>query len=190
MKFALLVGFISVLGLSATASAALPEACGPNANILSESTFAHGGAEVKLTTLSCPGSVVRGGGSLMNASKRQAVSQCNAATNPCSGIACNPAGVQPSLFDCNDLTIALDGLSAPVLIPPSNAVIGTLGTCAYIFINADTVEYSLCPSSLATWGIDTTTQCFTTTTSTIAGLCESSGIPNPGNNWLVLVQHS
>jgi hypothetical protein len=93
--------------------------------------------------------------------------------------------------------------AAPVLIPPSNAVIGTLGTCAYIFINADTVEYSLCPSSLvslsksqrlmgsiihpkATWGIDTTTQCFTTTTSTIAGLCESSGIPNPGNNWLVL----
>ncbi|KAJ7270487.1 hypothetical protein C8J57DRAFT_1321906 [Mycena rebaudengoi] len=188
MKFAILVGFISVLGLSGTVRSELPTACGPNANILSENTFTHQGAEVKLTTISCPGSDIRGRGSLVNSSKRQVVSQCNAVTSPCSSLTCDSSGVQPSLFDCNDLTIALDGISTPILIPPGNGVIATLATCAYIFINLDTVEYSLCPIALATWGIDTTTHCFTTTTSTIAGTCLSSGVP--GNDWGVLVGHS
>ncbi|KAJ6572435.1 hypothetical protein DFH09DRAFT_1152943 [Mycena vulgaris] len=184
MKFALLVSFMSVLGLSVTASPALPTSCGPNANILSESSFTHEGAEVKLTTISCPGSDVRGRGSLVNASKRQVVSQCNPTTNPCSAISCSSAGVQPSLFDCNDLTIALDGISSDILISPGNGVIASLGTCAYIYLNLDTVEYSVCPSAFATWGIDTTTQCFTTFQTIIAGTCFSPEIA--GNNWEVL----
>ncbi|KAJ6630017.1 hypothetical protein B0H10DRAFT_1939264 [Mycena sp. CBHHK59/15] len=188
MKFALLVAFTSVLGLSATASPALPTVCGPNANILSESSFTHEGAEVKLTTISCPGSDVRGRSSLVNTSKRQVVSQCNAVTNPCSAISCNSAGAEPSIFDCNSLTIALDGLSSDILIPPSNGVIASLGTCAYIYFNLDTVEYSVCPSGFATWGIDTTTQCFTTFDTIIAGTCFSPEIP--GNNWEVVILNS
>ncbi|KAJ7445633.1 hypothetical protein FB451DRAFT_1292679 [Mycena latifolia] len=185
MKVASIVALMSVLGLSVTASPALPTACGPNANVLSESSFTHEGAEVKLTTISCPGSDVRGRSSLVNASKRQ-VSQCN--TNSCSGISCNSAGVQPSISDCNSLTIALDGISSPILIPPGNGEIATLGTCAYIYINLDTVEYSLCASEWATLGIDTTTQCFTTFKTIIAGTCLSPGIS--GNNWEVIVTHS
>ncbi|KAJ7830568.1 hypothetical protein B0H14DRAFT_2806922 [Mycena olivaceomarginata] len=188
MKFALLVAFISVLGLSVTASPALPTACGPNANILGESTFTHEGAEVKLTTISCPGSNVRGRGSLVNAAKRQVVSQCSPTTNPCSAISCNSAGVQPSLLDCNSLTIALDGISSNILIPADNGVIASLGTCAYIYLNLDTVEYSVCPIAFATWGIETTTQCFTTFQTTIAGTCFSPEIP--GNNWQVQAVHS
>ncbi|KAJ7863992.1 hypothetical protein B0H14DRAFT_2737054 [Mycena olivaceomarginata] len=174
MKFALLVAFISVLGLSVTASPALPAACGPNANILGESTFTHEGAEVKLTTISCPGSNVRGRGSLVNAAKRQVVSQCSPTTNPCSAISCN---------NCNSLTIALDGISSNILIPADNGGDASLGTCAYIYLNLDTVEYSVCPTAFATWGIETTTQCFTTFQTTIAGTCFSPEIP--GNNWQV-----
>ncbi|KAJ7843935.1 hypothetical protein B0H13DRAFT_1909174 [Mycena leptocephala] len=144
MNFALLVAFASVLGLSVTASSVLPTACGPNANILSESSFAHKGAEVKLATISCPGSDVQGRGSLANASKRQVVSQCDAVTNPCM---CDLRPEQPSLLDCNNLTIALDGLSDPLLIPPSTGVNATLATCTYIYINLDTVEYSVCGST-------------------------------------------
>ncbi|KAJ6574217.1 hypothetical protein B0H19DRAFT_1063201 [Mycena capillaripes] len=183
MKFTLILAFISVFGLSGTASPALPSVCGPNANILGESSFTHEGTEVKLTTISCPGSNVRGRGSLVSASKRQVVSQCNPTTNPCNAISCNSSGVQPSLFDCNSLTIALDGISSNILIPANNGVIASLGTCVYIYLNLDTVEYSVCPSAFATWGIDTTTQCFTTFQTTIAGTCFSPEIP--GNNWQV-----
>ncbi|KAJ7271505.1 hypothetical protein C8J57DRAFT_1600972 [Mycena rebaudengoi] len=185
MKFALLLAFASVLDLLVTASPAFPTACGPTANILSESSFAHGGAEVKLTTISCLGSDVRGRGSLVNASKRQVVSQCDAVSNPCM---CDLRPEQPSLFDCNDLTIALDGLSSPLLIPPSTGVIATLGTCTYIYINLDTVEYSVCGSAFGTLGIDTTTHCFTTLTTSIGGLCFSPEIP--GNDWFVQVTAS
>ncbi|KAJ7021750.1 hypothetical protein C8F04DRAFT_1241159 [Mycena alexandri] len=188
MKFALLVAFASVLGLSVTASAVLPTACGPNANILSESSFAHKGAEVKLSTISCPGSDVRGRGSLVNALKRQVVSQCDAVTNPCSSTVCDLRPEQPSLLDCNDLTIALDGLSDPLLIPPSTGVIATLATCTYIYINLDTVEYSVCGSAFGTLGIDTTTHCFTTSTTSIGGICFSPQVP--GNDWFVQVEAS
>ncbi|KAJ7018460.1 hypothetical protein C8F04DRAFT_1243250 [Mycena alexandri] len=200
MKFALLVAFASVLGLSVTASSVLPTACGPNANILSESSFAHKGAEVKLSTISCPGSDVRGRGSLVNALKRQVVSQCDAVTNPCSSTVCDLRPEQPSLLDCNDLTIALDGLSDPLLIPPSTGVIATLATCTYIYINLDTVEYSVCGSAFVaspdgpiirpkgTLGIDTTTHCFTTSTTSIGGICFSPQVP--GNDWFVQVEAS
>ncbi|KAJ7342812.1 hypothetical protein DFH08DRAFT_1011207 [Mycena albidolilacea] len=180
MKFALLVAFASVLGLSGIASSVLPTVCGPNANILSESSFAHKGAEVKLATISCPGSDVRGRGSLVNAGKRQVVSQCDAVTNPCM---CDLRPEQPSLLDCNDLTIALDGLSDPLLVPPSTGVIATLATCTYIYINLDTVEYSACGSAFGTLGIDTTTHCFTTSNTSIGGLCFSPQVP--GNDWFV-----
>ncbi|KAJ7744178.1 hypothetical protein B0H16DRAFT_1858184 [Mycena metata] len=185
MKSALLVAFASVLGLSVTASTVFPAACGPNANILSESSFTHKGAEVKLVTISCPGSDVRGRGTLGNPSKRQALSQCDALTNPCTGFECDLRADQPSLLDCNDLTIALDGLSDPILIPPSTGVVATLATCTYVYINTDTVEYSVCGSAFGTLGIDTTTHCFTSFTTSIGGICFSP--ETPGNDWVVQV---
>ncbi|KAJ7795165.1 hypothetical protein B0H14DRAFT_3158805 [Mycena olivaceomarginata] len=186
--FALLVAFISVLGLSVTASPALPTACGPNANILGESTFTHEGAEVKLTTISCPGSNVRGRGSLVNAAKRQVVSQCSPTTNPCSAISCNSAGVQPSLLDCN----SLNNCPGRYIVQYSHSC-RQWGDCfsrhmRLHYLNLDTVEYSVCPTAFATWGIETTTQCFTTFQTTIAGTCFSPEIP--GNNWQVQAVHS
>ncbi|KAJ7772368.1 hypothetical protein B0H16DRAFT_1513236 [Mycena metata] len=180
MKLILLVTFASVLGL--TASSLLPTACGSNANILSESSFTHKGAEVKLTTISCPGSDVRGRSSLVNPTKPQVVSQCDAVANPCISIVCDFRPEQPTLLDCNDLTIALEGLSDPILIPPSTGVNATLGTCTYIYVNLDTVEYSVCGSTFGTLSTETTTDCFGTS---IAGLCFSPQIP--GNDWFFTV---
>ncbi|KAJ7903145.1 hypothetical protein B0H13DRAFT_2335211 [Mycena leptocephala] len=181
MKFAILLAFTSVLGLSVTASSMLPTACGPNANILNESSFTHNGADVKLATISCPGSDIRGRGSLVNASKRQVVSQCDAVAHPCIAIECDLRPEQPSLLDCNDLTIALDGLSDPLLIPARTGMTITLATCTYVYVNLDTVEYSVCGSDIGTLGTDTTTDCSTTATNSIGGLCFSPQVP--GDNW-------
>ncbi|KAF7346979.1 hypothetical protein MVEN_01450700 [Mycena venus] len=181
MKFTSLVAFASVLGLSVTASSVLPTACGPNANILSESSFAHKGAEVKLTTISCQGSDVRGRGSLANVSKRQVVSQCDAVTNPCSSILCDIRPEQPSLLDCNELTISLDSLLDPILFPPSTGMMITLATCTYVYVNLDIVEYSVCGSTLGTLGMETTTHCVATSTNSNGGLCFSPEVP--GNDW-------
>jgi hypothetical protein len=129
MKFALLVAFAS---LSVTASSAFPAACGPNADILSESSFGHEGAEVKLATISCPGSDVRGRSSLVNASKRQVVTQCDTVAHPCSTssffilasffrlafsveVDCDFRPEQPLLPDCIALTTALNGLGIHLL---------------------------------------------------------------------------
>ncbi|KAJ6566054.1 hypothetical protein B0H19DRAFT_1373815 [Mycena capillaripes] len=205
MKLAMLVAFASVLSLSVTASSVLPTACGPNANILSESSFTHNGADVKVATISCPRSDVRGRGSLVNASKRQVVSQCDAVAHPCIAIECDFRPEQPSLLDCNDLTIALDALGIyflhrfrhrlmnsinsanPILIPPSTGVTIALATCTYVYVNLDTVEYSVCGSDIGTLGTDTTTDCVASSTS-IAGLCFSPQVP--GNNWFFDVQAS
>ncbi|KAJ7934183.1 hypothetical protein B0H13DRAFT_2262571 [Mycena leptocephala] len=116
MKFALLVAFAS---LSVTASSAFPAACGPNADILSESSFGHEGAEVKLATISCPGSDVRGRSSLVNASKRQVVTQCDTVAHPCIEVDCDFRPEQPLLPDCIALTTALNGLVfAGLLLAP------------------------------------------------------------------------
>ncbi|KAJ6462077.1 hypothetical protein C8R45DRAFT_528376 [Mycena sanguinolenta] len=178
MKFALLVAFASVLGLSLTTSSAFPTACGPNADILTESSFAHEGAEVKIATISCPGSDVRGRSSLVNASKRQVVTQCDAVTNPCN---CDFRPEQPTLSDCIALTTALAGLADPVLIPPGTGATATLGTCTYVYVNIDTVEYSLCGSAFGALGSQTTTSCATTSPPRAAGLCFSPEVP--GNDW-------
>ncbi|KAJ7932168.1 hypothetical protein B0H13DRAFT_2263393 [Mycena leptocephala] len=179
MKFALLVAFAS---LSVTASSAFPAACGPNADILSESSFGHEEAEVKLATISCPGSDVRGRSSLVNASKRQVVTQCDAVAHPCIEVDCDFRPEQPLLPDCIALTTALNGLADPVLIPARTGATATLGTCTYVYVNIDTVEYSLCGSAFGALGSQTTTSCATTSPPRAAGICFSPGVP--GNDWL------
>jgi hypothetical protein len=122
----------------------------------------------------------------VNASKRQVVSQCDAVAHPCSmfvlcilasffvdlrsvAIECDLRPEQPSLLDCNDLTIALDGLcihflhrfrhglmnsinsADPLLIPARTGMTITLATCTYVYVNLDTVEYSVCGSDIVSF---------------------------------------
>jgi hypothetical protein len=51
------------------------------------------------------------------------------------------------------LSIAADEVisASNILIPADNGVIASLGTCAYIYLNLDTVEYSVCPTAFVSF---------------------------------------
>ncbi|KIJ51923.1 hypothetical protein M422DRAFT_776294 [Sphaerobolus stellatus SS14] len=185
----LLATLISTVLLFSTTSTqtSVRDSCGPNAQVISEKTLAHGDKEIKFTTTSCPGfAALRNTTSTPSTVHKRQVSQCG---TTCNSFLCDQSVAQPVVTDCDALTTALIGLNVVFASAPQSVTQVTDGTCFYEYANFDTVTYDVCSTAFGLLGESVVTHCFVTLPGAVftAGFCLSPQVP--GNDFVVESGH-
>ncbi|KAI0039370.1 hypothetical protein FA95DRAFT_1567215 [Auriscalpium vulgare] len=153
------------------------QACGAG-EVLSKSTLFHDGKEIQVVTKTCPS---------LNATapvkieKRQ-YAQC---TDGCAKILCEDYGNQPFVSDCQVITNALEAqYPAEFSVPAGTYAEWSYYSCAYAFINFDSIPYNVCYINFGYNAIIVADDCFgdwPAPSATPGAACASPG--TPGNDW-------